>query len=603
MKQKRRRGKRIKVWLWILSGIFITIAALFIYLRIHVDDIAGLYLDRLLEKKPLKGHVISYDKVSLRFPDLSVIISNVNIHPDSSSILIKDPDSLAYQNLYNISCDRLAIMGLSFWKYVKDSTLDIRRIKLESPDLSITLASKRRPKNTEEELDQGNPNDSLTIPGNSAPDLIKLGKFEIVHARLSISKAGDKEPVISVKDYNFTLRGAELDLGYLEKYGKMSDLHLDKMDAQIDARGIDYPGRLYDASIENFQMDLSSSTLSIQNLIVKPKYGPVEFAKLVGVQTDRFDLTARTINISGIMWLDMIEKNSILASQIEADHLNLSVFRDKNIPRDMSIFPVFPQEALRKLTWLIDIDSIIVTNSNLEYLEKAKGAAIAGRVVLGGLNARIYDLTNDPEFVNTNQDISVEADFNFMGSGKSKVFLSFFMGSPLDDFAFGGKMAYMDLRKMNAILPSNVGIEIGEGKNQLIKFNGWGNSDSAWGVFHFKYDDLDLKVLKKDELRGGQESKFLSFIANTIARKSNPPGDKPERIANMFFLRDPNKGIINLMVKALFDGAYTIVGPDNTKIIKDDPPKAKKQEENRLKRGDRRAVRKEKRARNKKERH
>jgi hypothetical protein len=211
------------------------------------------------------------------------------------------------------------------------------------------------------------------------------------------------------------------------------------------------------------------------------------------------------------------------------------------------------------------------------------------------MNVKVYDLTNDPEFIIGNKEIVLSSEFNFMEKAKTKVWLKFPMGRRDAFFYFGGNLGNMDLSGLNPILVPNAGIEIASGTNNYMQFDGMGNADSAWGVFHFRYNDLSLKVLKKNKAYDGQESKFMSFIANKLMHNSNPSGNRPERVANMYFERDPNKGIINLMVKAIINGAFAVIGPENKNIIKDDPPKNVKNDEGKTRREERKEARKEKR--------
>ena len=76
----------------------------------------------------------------------------------------------------------------------------------------------------------------------------------------------------------------------------------------------------------------------------------------------------------------------------------------------------------------------------------------------------------------------------------------------------------------------------------------------ARGKLFIKYDDLKIKLLKKDDDKNKYKTKFFpTLAAGVLLKGSNPQNDKM-RVGKIDYPRDIHRSIFNLMWKSLFSG-------------------------------------------------
>jgi len=188
----------------------------------------------------------------------------------------------------------------------------------------------------------------------------------------------------------------------------------------------------------------------------------------------------------------------------------------------------------------------------------------------------VVNITNDPEKLKKNKSMKIYSTSMLMNKGllKAKIFLP--LTGKIDTFSFSGSLGYMKMEKLNSIVIPNASLKIKTGIIENVSFSANANNDYAKGRMEFLYKDLDVDILKT--IDGGEikEKKILSYLANKIIKKSNPIGDKPPRIAEMYFERDKNKGILNYIWKTVFSGIKATTSPGKKHIVDDSKKHSKK---------------------------
>jgi hypothetical protein len=142
-------------------------------------------------------------------------------------------------------------------------------------------------------------------------------------------------------------------------------------------------------------------------------------------------------------------------------------------------------------------------------------------------------------------------------------------------------------------------LEIKEGKINSMVYSADAGSDYSTGSMTMAYEGVKIEVLK--ELTEDHEKKkgFLSSLANMVIRSNNPhkKSDGPAEPAEIFFVPDKHKAIINYMVKSLINGIIGSLVPAAAPTLE----KHEKAEEKEHKK-DERKTKKEERKQNRAER-
>ena len=94
--------------------------------------------------------------------------------------------------------------------------------------------------------------------------------------------------------------------------------------------------------------------------------------------------------------------------------------------------------------------------------------------------------------------------------------------------------------------------EVENGKISKLQYHLDATNTSARGKLLLIYDDLSLKLLKKDDDKNKYKTKLLPTIAaGAVVKNSNPKNGKT-RMGTIQYNRDIHRSIFNLMWKSLF---------------------------------------------------
>ena len=125
----------------------------------------------------------------------------------------------------------------------------------------------------------------------------------------------------------------------------------------------------------------------------------------------------------------------------------------------------------------------------------------------------------------------------------------------------------MDGRELTPITRPLALVEIKSGYVQEVTFNMQGNERSAAGTVKLIYNNLKIRILKRDEDTHELKRKgLLSLFANVLAVNDSNPRDGELHIAHPRYSRDPRKSFFNLVWKTLFTGVKEIAISGDMKI-------------------------------------
>jgi hypothetical protein len=124
----------------------------------------------------------------------------------------------------------------------------------------------------------------------------------------------------------------------------------------------------------------------------------------------------------------------------------------------------------------------------------------------------------------------------------------------LGHFRLDAKLDEMPAVALNPLLKPMALAELEKGKINSLQYKMNATNTKARGTVFIKYDDLKIKILKKDEDKNKYKQKFLpTLAARVLLKDSNPQHDKM-RIGNVDYTRDIHRSIFHIMWKSLFAG-------------------------------------------------
>ncbi len=481
------------------------------------------------------------------FSNYSITIRKVRANILTQSIYLKDihvsTDTLEKNNFLDIRMNRLRINDIHIRAFLKDGNLDIDKIMIDEPRISIGMDFKPPAKKK-----KGRPEREITS--------LSINKLRITDG--VFQRFNNKITDIELNEIYFNITDVFL------PFDNPSDKQLRFSDfiVAVKAGSLFTDDKMYKLSFDELHSNYCDSSLKMYSVNVIPQYEKYKFSKMLGYQTDRFDAYIKEVSLSGLQYNDLFRENNFIAQKVNLKDVKADVFRDKQIPRKAGFYPPLPQQALRKLTFKLKIDTVNLERASVKYSEHVPGAAKAGYVYFTDLNSLIVNLNNAPGFFGVKNRFSVYATGALMSECLARVRIHIPVISQSDTFYFSGSLQPMSLTKLNAMTENNQNIRIESGDMKSIIFEGQANNDYAIGDMEFLYDNLKIKILKPDHDEIQQEKKFFSFLVNNVIRKQNPPKESsPPFIASMYFERDKEKGVINFLWKTLLSGVKTTITP------------------------------------------
>ncbi len=329
------------------------------------------------------------------------------------------------------------------------------------------------------------------------------------------------------------------------------------------------PGNLYKIHFDKAVLCYSKSDLFIKSFELIPLYDRVIFGQKTEYQTDYTELTIKNIQFKNLDFDELIFNKNFNLGFIDIRGLRTNIYRDKRLPFNYNHFPKLYNESIHNMEFPVNIDSIYITNAKVTYEEQVEKSDKPGMVFFDKMNVLVVNITNDPEKLKKNKSMKIYSTSMLMNKGllKAKIFMP--LTGKTDTFSFSGSLGYMKIEKFNSFIIPNTSVKINKGNVKSVNFSANANNNYAKGRMEFLYEDMDIEILNKIDGEEVKGKKFFSFVANRIIKKSNPIGNKPPRIAEMYFERDKNKGIFNYLWKTVFSGIKATASQGKKHLVDD----------------------------------
>lgn len=289
------------------------------------------------------------------------------------------------------------------------------------------------------------------------------------------------------------------------------------------------------------QIDVNSvaQSISVDSVLIVPNYGKYEFARALGQQTDRADVSINKITFHGMDFKKLLD-TAVSVHKISVHQALLYVFRDKRMPDGNRSVKQLPMAALKKLPFPITIDSIVLDNSRITIEEFSQEGFRPGYVTFQNLSATLVGLGNRYNRIGTNSAL-LHANAKMMGSGLIRAVFHF----PLDErqaYTAQGVLSNLPLKDLNPILENTAQIRIESGTLQELLFNFSYNDQRSDGHIEIKYDGLHMT-----RLNAGREKStnfFQTFLLNAFVKnKKNTSTALAKRSGKIEVQRNPHRSI------------------------------------------------------------
>lgn len=548
-------------WIFaILMILVLLVSGAAVYLNYYWKPILTQRIKEAIERSTDGLYRIEFENIRVNFITGRLNVSNIRFIPDTLVYEKMKVDSIAPRHLYEVEIAELILKKIQPWKIYTLGKLEMRSIEIDRPSLKVVFSKIR---NTRASPKQ----DLRTAYQHLAPYLnsVKIGSIILKNADFKyIDRSADGgNRVTELKD--LYIRISDLLIDSVSQFDQSRLYYTKDIYAELlDYKSLTEDGN-YNIQFNEFKASTAGGYAHIKGFRLLPKYSEMEFSSRFKFQKDRYSAHFEDIELSNIDYELLNRDRRLIASSLTLNKGNLSVFLNRGMPdsiRDKGVN--FPQLALKRFKLDTTIDTVLLTDSYVNYSEYNPDSRRKGTLSFGGINGSIFNLTNDSLNLIKNKFSEVKLTSLLMNRGRLDIAMKFNLPDPDGAFEFSGKLGKLDAEMFNsAIRPLSL-IEVKSGYiNQMI-FNGRGSINGVRGSLTCYYNDLKISLLEKSENSSRLKRKSIaSIFANILIIKDhNPMKGESVRKGVFNYVRPERSSFFNMIWKGFAEALLNTIGFD-----------------------------------------
>ncbi|MGX5818441.1 hypothetical protein ACWKWU_09610 [Chitinophaga lutea] len=544
-----------KIILSIIAGLLLLAAGALWYLNVHWKGILDKELRHYVAQSSDSLYTLDYGHIRLNLLTGSLGISNVRLRPDSQVYERLVREQRAPSVVYDVKAAQLSVSHMRLWQYFIRKKVDAGAFVLLEPEITVT--EDRRSRDTSRQR-------SFYEAVQESIHSFNIGRMSLTGTTVAYTQIGEdsSRQMTRVKNLDVEVRGLEIDS--ISQRDPTRFLYARNFDINLDKWELRTADSLYWLRVNKISYHAIERAVDIGEVRLDPRYSIAEFDKRIDYQQDRFELVFRNIRVDGLPRMSLLRK-SVVADKVKINGGLLNVYRNRGLPLPPGDkLGQFPNQLLARLELPLRIDTLAADGVDVSYTERNPANGETGKVQFLHAGGLIRNITNIDSLVKANRQCIADLHAVFMRSGKLKARFDFRLGDKAGAFAVSGQLADMDGRDVNPVTKPLGMIEIRSARIDQLDFNLKGNERSCAGTLQFRYSNLRIAMLKRDEDGSGTVRQgVVSLIANIMAiHNANPSQGEALRKVKPHFTRDPKKSFFNLVWKTIFVGVKQTVGTE-----------------------------------------
>lgn len=372
---------------------------------------------------------------------------------------------------------------------------------------------------------------------------------------LALNNVGKKEGKLALQ--SISLKNLKLNSDFLKNLKNLTEFSKDFEVSQ-------FTGSYADTAITvkwfNAGLERTRKTFKLDSFSYQPALPRDSFLAIQPYQVDYITAKSGAVEISPLDINQFINKNELSAGKIIVNDFYFTDYKDKRLPFNAGIIKPLPVGLLKKLRWLISIDTVFLNNAAVEYTEIIPPANTALYVPVTRMNARLLNLKNYQ--IKPNDSLDIQSTGYLLDTLWVKLKVRQSYTDSLEGFWMTLQAKPADLRQLNPIFIPAASMKLESGNLDTMILEVIGREYLAQGEMQLLYHDLKISLLKDgDTSKRSLGSRIKNFIANTfVIRKRNKSRTSP-----VFFIRNRDKSAVNYLVKIVLTGFQASIGGKNPK--------------------------------------
>jgi hypothetical protein len=295
----------------------------------------------------------------------------------------------------------------------------------------------------------------------------------------------------------------------------------------------------------------TNTGLTLSDFEMRPTVSRKAFVRAVPKEKDLYTISAKNVAINNILWGFKNEEFYFNSGNIAIDGADADIYRSK-LPDDDLTKKKLYNRLLRDIPFALNIDTLLLKNSRLVYEEEKDFEKGPGILTFNKFNMAVTGITSG--FKQTKlDDVNINIQCLFMNSAKLEVDWKFNVLDKTDGFNIRGHIFNFPAERLIPFTKPYVNAEV-KGDLDEVYFNFTGNDKNAKGDFAINYDQLKVKIFKKNDRK--KKNKILTALANLFIKKDTK--DKVNS-AEIEIDRIQEKSFYNFLWRSVAEGLKKIL--------------------------------------------
>jgi len=540
--------KKLIVLLFIVLGI----AAGIIYYKNWRHNLLTKKIPQLVFLKSDSLYRITYDDVDVDEIEGEIHIKNLQLKPDTT--YKKPGDSTLPRDLLQVTVPEVHITGVKTDSAILNKQIIAARITLNNP--VVTMFSNHHGPKSRDNTPTKDKIYEVLLRGLQS---INVDTIMITDADYHICRWRSTDTLFSGSTINARLYHINIS----DSTSTDTSRILFAEHAELTINKVLFRGKnpMYHYRFNEIQINSDERSFTVKSLNITPLLNEAAFVRASKWQTDRLDFSLSNLHFKQVQIQELLNGN-LIANELSISHARFKVFRDKTYPlKKVSRVGTYPFQLFAKLPVEVFLKRVVIEHAFIEYKEKEPQTGHSGVVTFDEAHATMRNVTNRAVDLRSNAVCTVNFNCQFLNKMPLSATLQFYMNSKHGKFTVNGTVGAVDATIFNPLSKPMALVEINSGTIHHVDFQLTCDDYKANGSVRLLYDDLKVKLLKKEDADGGvQVKKVASFLANMSIINSNPSKKKPVRVSTVSHPRNTYASMYNLIWKSIFEGIQKTIG-------------------------------------------
>jgi hypothetical protein len=532
---------------YILSSIsLIVLVSGFFFWRNYKYKLVNRKLDKLITGKSKGLYQLAYQNLVIDEVLGNISAENVEMTPDSLVYQTLVDQNTAPGSLFFIKIPKLIITGVIAPKVLLNKEISAHIIKIENASINIRLNNGN--KSNESGFNSAIRSDLYRVILGKL-NSIKTDSIVLENADVTFSDEKSKESIIT-RGLSIRFSGVLIDSAHQNDSSRI--LFAKNLMIQCEQLKLAFKNRFYDLEVQGLDFNTVSKQLHTGKILLNPLLSETDFARAHKFAVDRLDIRIGSLDVQHIN-LQALQAGQLISDTIQIADASFRIFRDKSYPNDSADRTnTYPQQTIMKLFFSVYVSKLLVKESYIEYKEKNDRSDSSGKVTFFHVRASFDNVTNMLVHIKNNNQMRLNFNASFLNESPFHANIRMKLNDNNGNFQMDAELGEINAVSLNPLLKPMALAEVDKGKISKLQYHLEASNTSANGRLLLVYDDLSLKLLKKDDDKNIYKTKLLpTFVAGVTIKGSNPKNGKT-RIGVVDYDRDIHRSIFNLMWKSLF---------------------------------------------------